>query len=126
MDKIKHVLLEDQNTSRFVPETCRRTVQSSTTCGTESDSQNTLPCVSTTSRCIAPPDCHKVFQRLGHLEAFYGEVAGVQEVVDPLLAAAGVVVGLCLGQLIVMVGKAQVLTPTMNVQLLPNDSASHG
>ena len=51
------------------------------------------------------PDGYEVLQRLGHLEAFYGEVASVKEVVDPLLAAAGVIVGLCLGQLIVMVGK---------------------
>ena len=42
-------------------------------------------------------------------------MAGVQEVVDPLLAAAGVVVGLSLGQLIVMVGEAQVFTSTMDV-----------
>ena len=120
MDKIKHVLLEAQNTSRCVSETCRRTVQKQTL------TTHSLPGVSARRRCCDSPNSHKVLQRLGHLEAFYGEVAGVQEVVDPLLAAAGVVVGLCLGQLIVMVGKAQVFTPTVNVQLLPNDSASHG
>lgn len=72
------------------------------------------------------PDGYEVLERLGHFEAFYRQVAGVEEVVDPLLAAAGVIVRLCLGQLIVMVWKAQVFTPAVNVQLLPNNPASHG
>lgn len=71
------------------------------------------------------PDGHKVLERLGHLEALYGQVAGVQEVVNPLLAAAGMVVRLCLSQLIVVVGEAQILTPAVDVQPLPNDSAGH-
>lgn len=50
----------------------------------------------------------------------------MQEVVDPLLAAAAVVVGLSLGQLIVMVREAQVLAPTVDVDSVPDDSASHG
>ncbi|KAA6426782.1 MAG: hypothetical protein FRX49_03107 [Trebouxia sp. A1-2] len=54
------------------------------------------------------PDGYEVLERLGHFEAFYRQVAGVEEVVDPLLAAAGVIVRLCLGQLIVMVWKAQI------------------
>ena len=72
------------------------------------------------------PDGDKVLERLGHFEAFYGEVAGVQEVVDPLLAATAVVVRLGLGQLIVMMREAQVLTAAVNVQPLSNDSAGHG
>ena len=50
----------------------------------------------------------------------------MQEVVDPLLAAASVVVRLSLGQLIVMVREAQVFTPAVDVQLLTNDFAGHG
>ena len=61
------------------------------------------------------PDGHEVFERLGHLETFYGQVASMQEVVDPLLAAAAMVVRLCLSQLVVMVGEAQVLAPAVNV-----------
>lgn len=50
----------------------------------------------------------------------------MQEVVDPLLAATAVVVRLRLSQLIVMMREAQILTPAVDVYLLPNDSAGHG
>ena len=50
----------------------------------------------------------------------------MQEIVDPLLAATAMVVRLGLGQLIVMVRKAQVLTPAVDVQPLPDDPAGHG
>ena len=53
-------------------------------------------------------------------------MAGVQEVVDPLLAATAVVVRLGLGQLVVMMREAQVLTPTVDIQPLPDDPAGHG
>lgn len=72
------------------------------------------------------PDGDKVLEGLGHFEALYGQVASVQEVVDPLLAATAVVVRLSLGQLIVMVREAQVLTPTVDVDPVPDDSAGHG
>ena len=41
-----------------------------------------------------PPDGDEVFEGLGHLEPLNAQVPAVQEVVDPLLAAAGVVVRL--------------------------------
>ena len=61
------------------------------------------------------PDGHKVLEGLGHLESLYRQMSGVKEVIDPLVAAAGVEMRLCLGQLIVVVGEAQVFTSTVNV-----------
>ena len=71
------------------------------------------------------PDGDKVFERLGHLQAFHGQVASMQEVVDPLLAATAVVMGLRLCQLIVMVGETQVFTSAVDVHLATNDMACH-
>lgn len=62
--------------------------------------------LTTDSSCKSSPNGYKVFEGFGHLEALNGQVTSMQEVVDPLLAAAAVVVCLGLGQLVIMVGKA--------------------
>ena len=51
-------------------------------------------------------NCNKVFERLGHLAAGDGEMAGVEKVSDPRVI---VVVRLGLGQLVVVVRKLQVI-----------------
>ena len=85
-------------------------------------------------RAGARPDGGEVLEGLAHLEALDGQVAGVDEVIDPLpacsicSAVAGggprgcsilVQVGLSLGQLIGVVGKAQILAPRMDVYPAP-------
>jgi len=67
-------------------------------------------------------DRDEVLEGFGHLQAIDVEVAGVEKVVDPLGAAK---VGLCLGNLIVVMGESQVNTPGMNVQLVTKNVAGH-
>ena len=76
----------------------------------------------------ALPDSDEVLRGLGHLQPVNAQMPRVHEVVDPLPLAAAllVVVGLCLGQLIVVVRKAQVLPARMDVHFLSNDAAGHG
>ena len=75
------------------------------------------------------PDGGEVLQGFAHLQALDGEVPRVDEVVDPLPAGsvgsadmvvplsvvAAVQVGLCLGELVGMVGEAQVLPAGVDV-----------
>lgn len=76
----------------------------------------------------SPPDCDEVFHGLGHLQTIDAQMPGVHEIVDPLRLAAALLmeVGFCLGQLIVMVGEAQILATSVDVHFLSNDAAGHG
>ena len=64
----------------------------------------------------------EVLERLGHLAAGDGEVARVEEVADPVVVA---VVGLGLGQLVVVVGELEVDAARVDVHRLAQDLRGH-
>merc|ERR1719507_2587398 len=67
-------------------------------------------------------DCDEVLERFGHLAARYGEVAGVKEVPGP---AVILIVGLGLGQLIVVVRELEVVATAVYVHTAAQDGTRH-
>ena len=57
-------------------------------------------------------DCDEIFKRFAHLFALNVKVASVPEVVDPVVA---LIIGLALGDLVVVVREAKVDTSSVDV-----------
>jgi hypothetical protein len=67
-------------------------------------------------------DCDEIFKRFAHLFALNVKVASVPEVVDPVVA---LIIGLALGDLVVVVGKHQIGAAQVNVDRVAQLLAHH-